>query len=71
MNPALDNNNQGPSPQIPSKSGNIIADFLEFKKTLTGNPEQTVKDLLASGRMSQQQFNQLSQMANGLRNILH
>lgn len=71
MNPALDNNNQGPSPQIPSKSGNIITDFLEFKKTLTGNPEQTVKDLLASGRMSQQQFNQLSQMANGLRNILH
>jgi hypothetical protein len=28
------------------------------------NPQQMVEQLLASGRMSQEQFNQLSQMAN-------
>jgi hypothetical protein len=35
----------------------------EFKKQFTGNPRQEVEMLLQSGRMSQAQFNQYSQIA--------
>ena len=35
----------------------------EFKKQFSGNPRQEVERLLQSGQMSQQQFNQYSQIA--------
>jgi hypothetical protein len=35
----------------------------EFRKQFTGNPRQEVEMLLQSGRMSQSQFNQYSQIA--------
>lgn len=35
----------------------------EFKKQFTGNPRQEVEMLLRSGKMSQSQFNQYSQIA--------
>ena len=35
----------------------------DFRKQFTGNPRQEVERLLASGRMSQSQFNQYSQIA--------
>jgi hypothetical protein len=35
----------------------------EFRKQFTGNPRQEVEMLLQSGRMSQAQFNQYSQIA--------
>ena len=42
----------------------IINQIMDFKKNFTGNPKQEVERLLQSGQMSQQQFNQLSQIAN-------
>lgn len=48
----------------------LIARFNEFKKNLTGNPKDRVQELLDSGQMSREQFNQLSQMANSFRGIL-
>lgn len=36
----------------------------QMRKTFNGNPQQVVQNLLNSGRMSQLQFNQLSQIAN-------
>jgi hypothetical protein len=41
----------------------IIRQARNFKKQFTGNPRQEVERLLQTGRMSQQQFNQFSQMA--------
>ena len=41
----------------------IIRRAKEFKKSFTGNPRDEVQRLLNSGQMSQQQFNQLSQIA--------
>ena len=41
----------------------IIRQARSFKKQFTGNPRQEVERLLQTGRMSQQQFNQFSQMA--------
>ena len=42
----------------------FINQIMNFKKNFTGNPKQEVERLLQSGQMSQQQFNQLSQIAN-------
>ena len=35
----------------------------DFRKQFTGNPRQEVERLLRTGAMSQQQFNQFSQIA--------
>ena len=42
----------------------LINQIMDFKKNFTGNPKEEVEKLLQSGQMSQQQFNQLSQIAN-------
>lgn len=41
----------------------IIKQAKELQKTLSVNPRDEVQRLLNSGQMSQQQFNQFSQMA--------
>lgn len=49
------------------KQSNPMADIIrqakQFKNQFNGNPRQEVERLLQTGRMSQQQFNQFSQMA--------
>lgn len=49
---------------------NFLTQFNQFKSTFTGNPEQRVKQLLSSGQMSQQQFEQIAQTANQLRQLI-
>lgn len=51
-------------------SNNIMSQFEQFKNSFTGDPKEQVQQLLNSGRMSQAQFNQLSQMATQLQNML-
>ena len=48
----------------------MINQFLEFRKTIQGNPQQMVQQLLQSGRMSQAQYNQLRQMAQEFQKLL-
>ena len=48
----------------------MIQKFNEFRQNFTGDPRQVVQQLLNSGRMSQSQFNQLSQMANEFQKYL-
>ena len=50
------NNQQNPFAQI-------IRQARDFKKQFTGNPRDEVQRLLNTGQMSQQQFNQFSQIA--------
>lgn len=57
-------------PQQNNSMNNFLDQFNQFKSTFTGDPEQQVKQLLNSGRMSQEQFNQLAQMANQLRQLI-
>ena len=52
-------------------SQNLINQFNEFRKTLQGNPQQMVQQLLQSGQMSQSQYNQLRQMAIQFQQILY
>ena len=67
-NPLFDamGNNNAPM----GKLGNMMNAFQQFKSAFSGDPEQQVHALLNSGQMSQEQYNQLAQMANGLMNVL-
>lgn len=58
--------NQNPMSQM----DNFINQFNQFRSTFSGNPEAQVKQMLQSGKMSQEQFQQLSQMANQIMPLL-
>ena len=57
---------------IPNNSkGNIFQQFAEFKRWLGGkDPVAMVKEMLADGRMSQQEFDRLAKQAKSLEKIL-
>ena len=42
----------------------LVADAKRLQQTMTCNPKQMVEELVKSGRMSQDQFNQYAQIAN-------
>ena len=44
----------------------LVAEAKRLQQTMTGNPKQMVEELVKSGRMSQDQFNQYAQIANQL-----
>lgn len=44
--------------------GNLLAQLNQFRQSFQGDPQQEVQRLLASGQMTQQQYNQLAGMAN-------
>ena len=50
---------QGPFGNV----SNLLQNFQNFKAQFQGNPQEQVQQLLNSGRMTQEQFNQLSNMA--------
>lgn len=43
---------------------NMLAQLNQFKQSFRGDPQQEVQRLLATGQMTQQQYNQLAGMAN-------
>lgn len=60
-------------PQQPEQqTGNpMIQRFLQFRNSFSGDPRQTVQNLIASGRLSQSQFNMLAQQATQLQKMFH
>ena len=44
--------------------------FQQFKANFKGDPQQEVQRLLNSGQMSQQQYNQLTQMAQQMSRMI-
>lgn len=48
---------------------NLVQQFNQFKTNFRGDPKQQVQQLLESGQMSQEQFNQLSEMAKQFQSI--
>ena len=44
----------------------LIQRFMQFRNSFNGNPQQMVQQLLNSGKVSQEQYNQAVQMANQL-----
>lgn len=49
---------------------NIIQQFQQFKNGFHGDPRQQVQQLLNSGRVTQEQYNQAVQMANYLQKMI-
>jgi len=48
-----------------SNKGNpMLQRLMEFKKTISGNPQEIVQNMISSGRISQAQVNQYAQQAN-------
>lgn len=48
----------------------LIAEVKRMQQMFQGDPRAEVQKLLNSGQMTQQQFNQLSQMANQVMNLM-
>lgn len=59
-----------PRPQQNNSMNNFLTRFNQFRSTFTGDPEQQVKQLISSGKISQEQFNQAAQIANQLRQLI-
>ena len=60
---------QPPMNPMPNQNGSLIERIQQFASTLNGDPEQMVRNLLQSGRMTQQQFEQLSKQASQIQRI--
>lgn len=64
----------GNNVQLPGPLGNMqnfMSRLNQFRQTFRGDPKQQVQQLLNSGQMSQNQYNQLSQMATQIQNMLN
>ena len=55
--------------QGPAANG-LLQRFQQFRQTFRGDPQQKVQELLNSGRVSQQQYNNAVQMAQQLQRLM-
>ena len=53
----------------PQMSG-LMQRFQQFRQMFRGDPQQQVQQLLNSGKVSQQQYNQAVQMANQIQKMI-
>lgn len=63
----------GNNTKLPGPFGNMqemMSKLNQFRQSFQGDPKQQVQQLLNSGKMSQSQYNQLSQMATQIQNML-
>lgn len=51
--------------------GQMMQQFQQFKASFQGDPKAEVQKLLQSGKMSQNQLNQLQSMAQQFQQFLH
>ena len=59
--------------QMPGPMGNfaqMVQQFNQFKANFKGDPKAEVEKLMQSGKLSQQQLNQLQQMAKQFQSLL-
>lgn len=49
---------------------NMVQQFVQFKQNFRGNPKEQVLNLISSGKMSQQQFEQYKNMAQQFESLL-
>ncbi len=74
MNPFYKPPQNAGFPQMPGpfqNFANMVSQFNAFRSTFQGNPQQKVQELLNSGQMTQEQFNQLSQLAQQFRRFVN
>ena len=59
--------------QMPGQMGqfqNMVQQFRQFQQTFQGDPRAEVEKLVQSGKISQQQLNQLQQMAGQFQQLM-
>lgn len=59
--------------KMPGQLGNMqnmIQQLNQFRNGFSGNAKEQVQQLLNSGKMTQEQYNRLSQMATQIQNML-
>ena len=58
--------------EMPQGNGpmQMIQQFMQFKQNFKGDPKAEVEKMLQSGKISQQQLNQVQQMAGQFQNLL-
>lgn len=58
--------------EMPQGNGpmQMIQQFVQFKQNFKGDPKAEVEKMLQSGRISQQQLNQVQQMAGQFQHML-
>ena len=49
---------------------NLIKQFKQFRRTFNGDPKQQVQNLLNSGKVSQDQYNQAVQIATAMSKMI-
>lgn len=68
MNPLFGNGGGMPQGSNPfamfGNMMNFMNQFNQFRQGIQGNPQQMVQNMIQNGQMSQDQFQQLSNMAN-------
>ena len=50
--------------------GNLMQRFQQFQQTFRGDANQQIQQMMSTGRVNQQQYNQAVQMANQFRRML-
>lgn len=53
-----------------SNNKNIVEQFKEFKNSFQGDPQAKINELLTSGRITQAQINQATEMANLIKGLM-
>ncbi len=52
-------------------NNNIIQKFMQFKNSYNGDPKQQIQQMLNSGQLTQEQYNQAVEKANQLQMLLN
>ena len=70
MNPLFNALGGGQMPGPMGQFQNLVQQFQQFKQSFQGDPRAEVEKLVKSGKISQQQLNQLQQMAGQFQQLM-
>lgn len=70
MNPLFNALGGGQMPGAMGQFQKLVQQFQQFKQSFQGDPRSEVEKLVQSGKISQQQLNQLQQMAGQFQQLL-
>lgn len=70
MNPLFNALGDGQMPGPMGQFQNMIQQFRQFQQSFKGDPKAEVEKLVQSGKISQQQLNQLQQAASQFQQLL-
>lgn len=70
MNPLFNALSGGQMPGQMGQFQNMVQQFQQFKQSFHGDPKAEVEKLVQSGKITQQQLNQLQQVAGQFRQLL-